>query len=125
MILPQDISWFFESSVRELFRSVTKNEQFYDDLIEALEIELCKYFNSDAACMRKAASISPIKGASVGGKGLKMRLGYPGCGKRGGLRLAVEAVCSSQRVNVVGAWVRKDDPGDDEFAGAFDAARGH
>lgn len=122
MILRSDITWVLENSVKELFQKVTDGEEFYDDLVEAMETELCKYFNSGANCIHKANGIASVKGAAAGNKGFKMRLGYPGCGKRGGLRLAIEVACKAQQVFAVGAWIRKTDPTDDEFASAFKAS---
>ncbi|MCB9872264.1 MAG: hypothetical protein H6837_20585 [Planctomycetes bacterium] len=52
-------------------------------------------------------------------KGLKVRFGYPGCGKSGGLRLAVLAYCSDHLVKIAGAWIRREDPDDDDLDDAF------
>ena len=88
---------------------------------EALHKFLCGYFGSDAACTKKQGkTISPVGfKTGKGGKCLKVRWAYPGCGKSGGLRLAVVAYCDSKRVRIAGAWIRNDDPSDEEFAQAF------
>jgi hypothetical protein len=55
------------------------------------------------------------KFTELGGKCLKVRWGVPGCGKSGGLRLAVVVYCDQKRVKLAGAWNRSSDPSDSDF----------
>jgi hypothetical protein len=54
--------------------------------------------------------------------GLKVRWAIPGQRKSGGLRLAVVAYCDKKHVKLAGAWIRKTDPSDAEFAESTSAA---
>jgi len=81
---------------------------------------LCDYFSAHDSCIEKQGkSISPVKCGIPKAKGLKVRFGYPGCGKSGGLRLAVLAYCENKHVRIAGAWERKEDPGSDDLDRAF------
>lgn len=91
----------------------------YEQQKQALQRLLTLYFESD--CDRKAMNISPIAGAPAGGKALKVRWGYPGCGKRGGLRLVVVANCETRTAVVSGCWLRKEDPTDAEILEALNS----
>ena len=63
--------------------------------------------------------IVPLGGMPCAGKAFKVRWALTGGGKSSGLRLAVSAICETKRVRIVGAWLRRDDPTDEEFADAF------
>ncbi|HNN97715.1 hypothetical protein [Haliangium sp. UPWRP_2] len=91
----------------------------YEQQKQALQRLLAMYFESD--CDRKAMNISPIAGAPSGGKALKVRWAYPGCGKRGGLRLLVVANCDTRTAAVTGCWLRKEDPTDAEILAALNS----
>ena len=87
---------------------------------QSLKSFLCDYFSAVPACNGKLGkSISPVKSGVRNGKGLKVRFPYPGCGKSGGLRLAVLCFCDVPQVKVAGAWKRSDNPDDDSFDEAF------
>lgn len=86
---------------------------------QALQRLLALYFESD--CDRKAMNISPIAGAPAGSKALKVRWGYPGCGKSGGFRLLVVANCTTRTAVVSGCWLRREDPTDAEILAALTA----
>lgn len=96
----------------------------YSDWVRDLKEALCNYFASnDSKCTRKqGSSVAPIASGVDGAKGLKVRFGFPGCGKSGGLRIGVLAYCERRLVKFAGAWIRKDDPADDEFQQAFEDA---
>ncbi|MBI5283458.1 MAG: hypothetical protein HY874_00045 [Chloroflexi bacterium] len=75
----------------------------------ALRQFLCDYFNAQTSCDRKLGnSISPVDGAEVGTKRLKVRWALPGGGKSGGLRLLVDAHCSKKVVTLRHAELRKE-----------------
>ncbi len=91
----------------------------YEQQKRALQQLLAMYFDSD--CDRKVMNISPIAGARAGEKALKVRWGYPGCGKRGGLRLLVVANCETRTAVVSGCWLRREDPSDAEILAALNS----
>lgn len=93
----------------------------YREWSTELKSFLCSYFSADRPCTQKQGkSISPVASGVREGKGLKVRFGFPGCGKSGGLRLAVLAFCERRVVKIAGAWRRKEDPEDEDFRKAFD-----
>jgi hypothetical protein len=100
-------------------------EAYEEDKL-ALRLSLCGYFNSDTGkgCLhRQRNAVCPMDGVTAtGGKKLKVCWSLPGMGKSGGLRFAVVAYCEQKRVKLVGAWFRKSDPSDAEFAVAFQRA---
>lgn len=65
-------------------------------------------------------SISPMKATPRGGKVLKVRWAYPGCGKSGSLRLIVVAYCREKRVHIAQALDRRDDPDNNDVRDALD-----
>lgn len=115
-----DITWIVlppaSSTLAEL-RTMLGDESYVEQKV-ALQELLCAYFNAVAGCNGKAYNISPL-GADDGVKKFKARWGLPGSGKSGGLRLALKVDCSGRRVEIAGAWVRRDDPQDADFDRAF------
>ena len=128
MVTPKDITWEVLKAalpeIQEVRKTMTPEGQEEDK--QALRKYLCDYFNSEEgkSCDRKQGSaISPVGfRTATGGKCLKVRWLVPGRGKSGGLRLAVVAYCNDRRVKLAGAWLRKDDPTDEDFAAAADKA---
>ncbi|MBZ0150274.1 MAG: hypothetical protein K8J09_01990 [Planctomycetes bacterium] len=119
---PHDISWVICEAARATADTLRAElgDSRYQEVRIALKEFLCDYFSSVAACDNKLGkSISPVKCGMPGAKGLKVRFGYPGCGKSGGLRLAVLAFCQKRLVKIAGAWTRSVDPDDDDFDEAF------
>jgi hypothetical protein len=117
-IVRSDIKWNIRRrAVADLseYRSAI-GEQSYLEQRKSLQEWLCMYFNGKVGCDGKWGNISPICSTSDGGKALKVRWAGPGCGKSGGLRLAIVAYCAAFRVDVAGAWMRKEDPDSEEFA---------
>ena len=53
-----------------------------------------------------------------GGKALKVRWAYPGCGESGSLRLVVVAYCDERRVHIAQAFDRRDNPADEDVEDA-------
>lgn len=121
---PETIKWLVTTLCRSQIDGVRRllGPEGYEDTKLALRETLCDYFNL-GRCDTKAMQISPIGGAPDGGKSLKVRWQLPGCGKRGGLRLAVVAHCELRVVTLCGAWVRKDDPTDEDFQSAISSAQ--
>lgn len=122
---PNEISWVICEAARPTANAL--KGQLGDVRYEAVRLGLkeflCGYFSAVAACDSKLGkTISPIKCSVSEAKGLKVRFGFPGCGKSGGLRLAVLAFCDQRLVKIAGAWIRREDPDDDDFADAFDAS---
>ncbi len=121
---PSDITWeVLEAAwpeIERLRRQMTV--EAYEEDKRRLQAYLCNYFNSDdgRGCdAKQGKAISPVGFATgEGGKCLKVRWALPGHGKSGGLRLAVVAYCDDKRVKLAGAWLRRDDPADADFAAA-------
>jgi hypothetical protein len=59
------------------------------------------------------------------GKILKVRWMTPGCGKSGGLRLAIVVYCESFKVVLCRGFLRNTEPSGAEFDAAADLARDH
>lgn len=122
MVSPEDVGWVLckaaQGPAHELRRQL--GHEAYAVLTLSLKTFLCDYFTSPEACVEKQGkSISPVKCGVKHAKGLKVRFGYPGCGKSGGLRLAVLAFCEEKRVKVAGAWFRAEDPDAQDLNDAF------
>jgi hypothetical protein len=125
VVAVEEITWEVLDAARPVLdqvRARMTEDEYLDDR-SALRKFLCAYFNSgDKDCKHKQGrAISPLGFATgAGGKCLKARWGIPGGGKSGGLRLAVVAYCKEKRVRLAGAWVRKSDPDDEDFAKVFE-----
>ncbi len=124
MVRPGEIVWeVLKAAAPELdrIRDRMTSDAFTANR-EALRAYLCDYFNSadGSNCDHKQGNgISPIGlRTGRGGKCLKVRWLVPGQGKSGGLRLLVVAYCNEKRVKLAGAWLRRDDPADADFAAA-------
>jgi hypothetical protein len=121
LIEVEDIHWAVLADaareLRVLRKSLSADEYF--EQVEALKAFLCSYFNSDRQCMHKMHGIAPLGGMPCKGKTFKVKWGLPGGGKSTGIRMAVVVHCDTKRVRIVAAWLRRDDPTDDEFASAF------
>ena len=117
-----EIAWKLSPSVVKVVAPIRKNlgEAGYSEDKRAFQDFMCGYFNADDGCTtEQGSSISPVvHPTKAGWKCLKVRWAFPGAGKSGGLRLAVAVHCDEKRVNLVGAWIRKDEPA----AAAFDSA---
>ena len=117
-----DITWLVkasaQSSVSEYRDRVGAQ---YSSLLRSFQECICLYINSNGECTAKGLNISPMGGTPNGAKAFKIRWMYPGCGKSGGLRLAILMWCNERKVIVAGMWERREDPSADEFARAFSA----
>lgn len=129
MVTRDDIRWEICMGASPAIESIRKTitEEAYQEDKRSLQEFLCGYFNSDHGkdCNRKQGDhqISPVGyKTGKGGKCLKVRWGIPGQGKSGGVRLAVIAYGQEKHVKLAGAWLRRDDPGDGEFASVFEKA---
>lgn len=118
MVTPSEIDWhvIVSSDTRDL-RDLHESQgaAWYAEQKQAIKDYLCGYFNAQPRCSGGHGTIAPVGSAGAGGKAIKMRWLYPGCGKSGGLRLLVVAYCDEQRVAVAGAWRRKEDPNDGDL----------
>jgi len=79
---------------------------------------LCEYFSNGDCSLAQGKSICPIAATPAGGKILKVRWALPGCGKSGGLRLAVVVYCKERKVVIADAFIRSDDPPTQAFLDA-------
>jgi hypothetical protein len=128
MVTPNEIRWEILPAADDLFNSIRKKikAEAYDAGKVALKQLLCAYFNSESGknCDKKSGkTIAPVGSRTgKGGKCLKVRWLVPGQGKSGGMRIAVVAYCEAKHVKLAAAWLRKDDPGDHEFADAVKSA---
>lgn len=117
---PQDGKWQVGGQAKllhELRQQMTPEEFEADKL--ALQEFLCGYFSSGDCQNALGKSISPMKATPKGGKVLKVRWAYPGCGKSGSLRLVVVAYCNQKRVHIAQAFDRRTDPTDGDLRDAI------
>lgn len=116
---PRDGKWQVSAKARLLFdlRERMGLEE-YESNKHALKEFLCGYFSSGDCRNSQGSSISPMKSSPRGGKVLKVRWAYPGCGKSGSLRLVVVAYCDEKRVHIAQAFDRRDDPSDEDIRDA-------
>ena len=122
MIRAEEIQWKRCSAAESVFDAVrvALGDEAFQGWELSLKNYLCSYFSAHDACNgRLGKSISPVRSGVPRGKGLKVRFAFPGCGKSGGLRLAVLAFCDVPEVKVAGAWKRREDPDDEDFDEAF------
>ena len=117
-ITPGKITWCVLKHAREALIPIRRElgEANYDEEKRAIKELFCQYINTAEKCAVKGVGIFPIGSTRGKGKTFKMRWSIAGCGKSGGLRLAVVAYCAEKTVKIAGGWLRKEDPSDDEFA---------
>jgi hypothetical protein len=81
----------------------------YISCVRDLQLYLAGYFESSGGCSLKLGkSGSPIGSTAAGGKKLKVRWAYPGCGKSGGLRMCFVAFCEMRKVVLCHIAMRRD-----------------
>lgn len=116
---PEDGKWQVSEKATLLFelRQRMTPEEYAQDK-QALKEFLCGYFSSGDCRHSQGSSICPMKATPKGGKVLKVRWAYPGCGKSGSLRLVVVAYCDERRVHIAQAFDRRTGPTDDEIMDA-------
>jgi hypothetical protein len=116
---PEDGKWQVGEKATLLFelRQRMTSEEYAQDK-QALKEFLCGYFSSGDCRHAQGSSVCPMKATPKGGKVLKVRWAYPGCGKSGSLRLVVVAYCDERRVHLAQAFDRRSDPTDDEIMDA-------
>ena len=113
-VSPEDVHWTITPRARRHFDSIRGAID-----LPRLKATLCAYFSTAHGCHARALGISPLGATDDGYKKLKMRWNSPGCGKSGGLRLAIVADCVFHAVTLVAVFVRKNDPSDADFDKAF------
>lgn len=122
---PRKITWWVKPSAKDAVRAYrTIVGPHYRGLLLAFQAMLADYIHNDSGCTAPAFNISPMGGLPNGAKMFKVRWMYPGCGKSGGLRVAIEMRCREYMVLLAGMWDRREDPSDEEFARAFAAPDG-
>ena len=120
---PKSIKWKLTGEARKGAaddRATLGEEEYLADR-DRLRLHLCDYFRS-GKCASKGISISPVGKNSDGGKVLKVRWGRPGCGKSGGVRMAIVAYCDEMLVILCRVFLRRDEPSDAEFEDAGELA---
>lgn len=116
---PEDGKWQVGEKatlLAELRKSMSAVD--YEADKRALKEFLCGYFSSGECRIAQGSSICPLKATPKGGKLLKVRWAYPGCGKSGSLRLVVVAYCDERRVHIAQAFDRRSEPTDDDVLDA-------
>ena len=116
---PQDGTWQIGEAatlLAELRQRMTP--EAYEQEKQALKEFLCGYFSTGECRNSLGSSISPMKASPGGGKVLKVRWAYPGCGKSGSLRLVVVAYCDQKRVHIAQAFDRRENPTDEDISDA-------
>ena len=116
---PQDGTWQIGEAatlLAELRQRMTP--ETYEQEKQALKEFLCGYFSTGECRNALGSSISPMKATPGGGKVLKVRWAYPGCGKSGSLRLVVVAYCDQKRVHIAQAFDRRENPTDEDISDA-------
>jgi hypothetical protein len=110
---PEDGKWQLGGKATLLFelRQQMSPEDYEADK-RALQEFLCGYFSAGDCCNAQGSSICPVKATPRGGKVLKVRWAYPGCGKSGSMRLVVVAYCEEKRVVIAQAFDRRQNPDD-------------
>lgn len=116
---PEDGKWQVgeKATLLSALREQMTPEEYEQDK-RALKEFLCAYFSSGDCRNSQGSSISPMKATPRGGKVLKVRWAYPGCGKSGSLRLVIVAYCDEKRVHIAQAFDRRENPTDDEIQDA-------
>ncbi len=122
-VVPGEVCWVLLTEAAQAFAPLRDRmgEETYQASKKALQEHLCRYFSA-SKCATAGLQINPMGGTDGGGKCFKVRWAMPGCGKSGGLRIAVVAYCDDRRVVVCDAWERQTDPTSGEFAAAFESA---
>ncbi|QDU86785.1 hypothetical protein Pla175_01370 [Pirellulimonas nuda] len=117
--IPEDGKWQVGPATTKLheLRQQMSDQEFRKNK-RALQEFLCGYFSSGECQNALDKSIAPMKATPQGGKVLKVRWAYPGCGKSGGLRLVVVAYCDEKRVHIAQAFDRRDNPSNQDFLDA-------
>lgn len=118
---PEDGKWQIGAKatiLAELRQRMSAQE--YEEEKRSLKRFLCGYFSTGDCQASQGSSISPVGATRKGGKVLKVRWAYPGCGKSGSLRLVVVAYCSQRRVFIAKAFDRREDPSDEDFQRAIE-----
>ncbi len=116
---PEDGKWEIGKNatlLSDLRERMTPEE--YAAQKKALKEFLCGDFSTGNCTNSQGRSISPMKATPSGGKVLKVRWAYPGCGKSGSLRLVVVAYCEQLRVHIADAFDRREDPDDEDIRDA-------
>jgi hypothetical protein len=121
---PTELTWMVVGVAVGQLKAILDliGEPLYNQMKAPMKSFLCGYYASTRG-LTKTRSIFPIDSGVPGSKAFKVRWVIPGSGKSGGLRLIMLANCTSMTVRIVGAWIRKQDPSNDEIAAAIDKGK--
>lgn len=115
---PSDITWIVAREAGQVFSELYEllGAERYRQQKRDLQELLCGYFDAAPGCTAaQGNAIRPTGGSAAGGKGLKVRWGWPGCGKSGGMRICAVAYCDARRVYILDAEMRRDRPDFDDI----------
>jgi hypothetical protein len=118
---PEFFAWQASPSAKRELKKILGVDDLSNFRDKIGQILCCDYYPATLG-RSKAANVNPIVCGIPHGRGFKMRWAYPGCGKSGGIRLGILALCKARRIIVALACKRMQDPADSEFADAFSGA---
>jgi hypothetical protein len=120
MVTRNDVLWKVSPIALTKISPIRKSigEEAYKKDVDVLKDKLCEYFSTELGCTKELGkTISPLGiRTQPGWKTFKVRGAYTGCGASGGFRFAIAVHCKERKVNICGAWLRKEDPTNAEFA---------
>lgn len=108
-----DISWKVAPVARaEIDQDIVDKygeDVYFNDLVPAFKNQVTAYIQVHERCDRKIGrTITPLGRTAAGGKLFKARLGMPGEGKSGGLRIHLALHCEDRECHVLMAQRRRD-----------------
>lgn len=117
---PHEITWTVASDAYAEIRCLGKplSEAEYTECRVAFQDLFTAYVNTNDCTRELGKTVSPCGSTESGRKLFKVRLGLPGRGKSGALRLAVAADCDEKRVKVLMVRERIDGLSEGDIAEA-------
>jgi hypothetical protein len=126
VISVDDVTWWIPRSTwSEIDADIVSvvGKDVYDRVLRpAFRQVVVAYINVEDRCAgQQGNTVRPIGGTPTGGKLLKVRLGIPGRGKSGSLRILASLHCEERRCHILLArWRRDADEADEALASARD-----
>ncbi len=109
---PTDITWVVDRAPATFLRALAwPTKESYALAKEAFKELVCNYIRMSqpgTSCHHRASNVSRMGATDDGAKILKVRVGSPGSGKRGGLRVIAYAHCETLTVRLIEVAPRKD-----------------